>query len=214
MFILGALIFGALAINYYAHGPLLALDQKLATILPNIGLRSPIYVKYLMNSGFYLGNEAVTVLVIFHVIYFYIKKYWQEMWLMLSALAGGTLCFWILSHIVNRQRPLDQLWIIVKFPGFPSGHGVVAVTFFGLLAYLTIPKIQSVFWKVFVIILTVLIILFIGFTRVFTGGHYLTDVLAGYAVGLAWAGLSFTLIEIYFQKRKNKDVKKEQIEGD
>ena len=40
-----------------------------------------------------------------------------------------------------------------------------------------------------------LTILYIGFCRLYMGGHYLTDVLAGYALGVAWAGLVFTLIE-------------------
>lgn len=213
MFIFGSLVFGALAYNLYAQGPLLILDRELANTLPAVGIKSPIIVKYLMDAGFFLGKEAVTVLVVFHVVYFYVKKNWQEMAMMLSGMVGGTAVFWILSHIINRPRPLNQLWIQVKLPGFPSGHAVVAITFFGLLAYLIVPKIHSVFWKVFVITVTVMIIIFIGFSRIFTGGHYLTDILAGYAVGLAWAGLTYTLIELYFQKRRSRNVQKEQIKA-
>ncbi len=210
MFIFGSVVFGALTYNLYAQGPLLVWDRELANNLPAMGLHSPIIVKYLMDAGFYLGKDVVTVLVIVHVVYFYIKKNWQEMALMLTGVIGGTVVFWILSHVINRQRPLDQLWIIVRLPGFPSGHAVVTVTFFGLLAYLIVPKIQSAFWKAFTIIVTVIIMLFIGFSRIFTGGHYLTDILAGYAVGLAWAGLTYTLIEIYFQKRRSRNVQKEE----
>jgi undecaprenyl-diphosphatase len=54
-----------------------------------------------------------------------------------------------------------------------------------------------------------LIILFVGFSRIFTGGHYLTDIIAGYAVGLAWSGGIYTLIELFFQRRRNRNVKKE-----
>jgi membrane-associated phospholipid phosphatase len=212
MFVFGSLVFGGLAYNLYAQGPLLILDRELANTLPEVGLKSPIFVKYLMDAGFFLGKEVVTVLVIIHVVYFYIKKNWQEMAMMLSGVIGGTAIFWILSHIINRQRPLDQLWIIVKLPGFPSGHAVVTVTFFGLMAYLIVPKLESAFWKAFTIILTIVIMLFIGFSRIFTGGHYLTDILAGYAVGLAWAGLAYTLIEIYFQKRRSRNVQKEEIQ--
>jgi membrane-associated phospholipid phosphatase len=213
MFIFGSLVFGGLAYNLYGQGPLLIVDRQLASTLPVLGSKSPIIVKYLMDAGFYLGKEVVTVLVIIHVVYFYVKKYWQEMAMMLTGVIGGTVIFWILSHIINRQRPLDQIWIIVRLPGFPSGHAVVTVTFFGLLAYLIVPKLQSVFWKAFTITVTVMIMIFIGFSRIFTGGHYLTDILAGYAVGLAWAGLAYTLIEIYFQKRRNRNVQKEEIES-
>ena len=46
-----------------------------------------------------------------------------------------------------------------------------------------------------------LIILYIGFSRLFVGDHYLTDVLAGYALGVAWSGLAFTLVELVFKTR-------------
>ena len=42
---------------------------------------------------------------------------------------------------------------------------------------------------------------YIGFSRIFLGGHYLTDIIAGYGLGLAWAALVFTLIERLFLKR-------------
>jgi undecaprenyl-diphosphatase len=86
---------------------------------------------------------------------------------------------------------------------------MAAVTFFGLLAYLLAPKMRSAFGKVCVVGLAILIMLFIGFTRVFTAAHYFTDVLAGYAMGIAWFGVVYTLVEKYFLRRKvihaNKD---------
>ena len=209
MFIFGVLAFGALTYNLFAQGPLLIWDRELANNLPAMGLTSPIIVKYIMDAGFYLGKDALTVLVIVHAIYFTFKRFWQELAMMLIGVMGGTAMFWIISHIINRARPTDQLWIIVNLPGFPSGHAMAAVIFFGLLAYLMAPKMPSAFWKVFVVAMALLIIVFVGFSRIFTGGHYLTDILAGYAVGIAWSGLSFTLIEIYFQKRRSRNVQKE-----
>lgn len=207
MFLFGGLAFGALYYNLMVQGPLFKWDIALAKILPGIGSKSPGFVKYIMDGGFYLGKEVVSVLTFFHSIYFLYKRYYQELAMMLSGVMGGTVLFWFLSHLIDRQRPTDQLWIIVKLPGFPSGHAIVAVAFFGLLAYLLAPKMPSTFWKAFVIAAAILIIGFIGFTRIFTGGHYLTDILSGYAVGIAWCGFIFTLIEIYAQKRRSRYVK-------
>jgi undecaprenyl-diphosphatase len=64
----------------------------------------------------------------------------------------------------------------------------------------------SIFWKWTVGFIALLVVLFDGFSRVFQGNHYLTDVLAGYALGLAWAGLVYTLIEKIFIKRKVTNV--------
>jgi undecaprenyl-diphosphatase len=65
----------------------------------------------------------------------------------------------------------------------------------------------SRFWKIIVIAAALLVIAFVGFSRVFTGGHYLTDIFAGYAVGLAWSGVAYTLIEMFFQGRRLRNVK-------
>jgi undecaprenyl-diphosphatase len=67
---------------------------------------------------------------------------------------------------------------------------------------------SSVFWRWVVIISALVMIGFIGFSRIFTGGHYLTDILAGYAVGIAWFGAAYTLIELYFQKKGMQNDKK------
>jgi undecaprenyl-diphosphatase len=123
-------------------------------------------------------------------------------------MAGDSLLFLSLSNFIGRARPPTQIWDILKIPGYPSGHTMAVVVFFGLLAYLLIPNIQSAFWKAVVVATAIFLIVFVGFTRVFTGGHYLTDVLAGYAVGIAWSGMVYTLIELYFQKRRNLNVKK------
>ena len=202
MFLTGCLIFAALAVNFFANGPLLTWDNTIANTLPAIGLKSPPYIKTIMDTGFYVGDYLVIALVILLDIYFLYKRYWQEFVMVTFGFAGSTLLFYILSNLIARHRPLTQIWIIEKIPGFPSGHAVAVVVFYGLLAYFLVPKMPSVFWKVVVIVATLLIIGFVGFTRIFTGGHYLTDVLAGYAVGIAWAGLFYTLVELYFQRRR------------
>ena len=209
MFIFGSLMFGALTYNLFAHGPLLAWDKALANTLPAIGLKSPAFVKILMNAGFYLGKEVIMVLDILLAFYFIYKRYWQELAMVTIGWTGSALLFYSLSTFIARARPPTMIWIIVSIPGFPSGHAVATVTFYGLMAYLFVPKMKSTFWKAVVVAVTLLIIGFIGFSRIFTGGHYLTDILSGYTVGIAWSGAIYTLIELYFQKRRIQNVKKE-----
>ena len=84
-----------------------------------------------------------------------------------------------------------------------------ALICYGFLAYLLVPKMPSLFWKWTVSIVALLIVLFDGFSRIFQGGHYLTDVLAGYALGIAWAGLVYTVIErIFITKEELENVEK------
>lgn len=209
MFIFGGLMFGGLTYNLIAHGPLLAWDTALANTLPAVGLKSPAFIKYMMIACFYIGKDVITGIDLLLALYFLYKKFWKEFVMVTIGWGGYVLLFNLFSRFIGRPRPPTQIWIIVNLPGFPSGHAISAVVCYGLLAYLLVPKMPSTFWKVFVVAAALLIIGFIGFSRIFTGGHYLTDILAGYAVGIAWFGAAYTLIEIYFQKRRSQNVKEE-----
>jgi len=162
-----------------------------------------------MDAGYYIGGWGVIILTILFGLYFIAKRYWQELAMVVIGMGGETLLFESLSILIGRARPPTQIWIILKIPGFPSGHTMAAVTIFGLLAYLLAPKVRSAFGKGFVVAVAILVMLFVGFTRVFTAAHYLTDVLSGYALGICWSGAIYTLIETYFQKRRSQNVKKE-----
>ena len=209
MFIFGSLMFGGFTYNLYTHGPLLEWDRVLANTLPAIGLKSPAFVKYLMIAGFYVGTYVIIVIDSLLGLYYLFKRYWQELAMVTLGGVGGSLLFYSLSTLIARPRPPTQIWNIVHAPSFPSGHAISVVACYGLLAYLLAPKMPSAFWKVVVVAAALLIIGFVGFSRIFTGGHYLTDVLAGYAVGIAWSGLVYTLIEKFFQERRIRNVKEE-----
>ena len=209
MFLVGGLAFGALTYNLLAQGPLLQWDRTLATILPVIGLQNPATLKPIMNAGYYIGDWGIIGLAILFSIFFLVKRSWQELAMVVLGTVGTTILFESLSNLIGRARPPTQIWIILKIPGFPSGHALSVVTFFGLLAYLLVPKMRSAFGKGMVIAVAIILMLFVGFTRVFTAAHYLTDVLSGYALGICWSGAIYTLIEIHFQKRRSQNVKKE-----
>jgi undecaprenyl-diphosphatase len=122
--------------------------------------------------------------------------------MLLIGAGGGAIIWYFLIGVFDRVRPANQIGIAVTDPSFPSGHALSAVLCYGFLAYLFLPKMPSLFWKSIVGIAALLTMAFIGFSRVYLGGHYLTDVIAGYTLGLAWAGLVFTLIEILFLKER------------
>lgn len=203
MFIFGGAVFGALTYNLLAQGPLLQWDRALAIALPAIALKSPAFVKYLMIATFYVGEIVIVVIDVLLSLYFLYRRYWRELAMVTIGGVGAALLFHTLSTLIARHRPPTQIWTIVNLPGFPSGHAISSVVCYGLLAYLLAPKMPSVFWKGVVVAAAVIVIGLIGFSRVFTAGHYLTDVLAGYAVGIAWSGVAFTLIEGYFHKRRS-----------
>jgi membrane-associated phospholipid phosphatase len=209
MILIGGLSFAALGYNLLMHGPLLQLDISVYRDLLAQALTAPPDVNEIMLFGFFLGKEVVQVIVTILSVYFIYRRFWREVGMLLISSAGGSLVWNFIIAYFARPRPPEQTGLpITTIPSFPSGHAMSALICYGFLAYLLIPKMPSLFWKWTVAIGALLIVLFDGFSRVFQGNHYLTDVLAGYALGIAWAGLIYTLIEIIFMRRNNEHVEK------
>jgi membrane-associated phospholipid phosphatase len=207
MFLIGSLMFGALAYNVWTKGPLLQWDVPVTTELHNEAVKEPPRIIELLIFGFFVGKELVQVITVILALYFLHKRFWRELAMLVVGLGGGAIIWYFLIGIFNRPRPTEQIGIVVTDPSFPSGHVITAVLAYGLLAYLFIPKMPSLFWKWVVVIASILTMLYIGFSRLFLGGHYLTDLLAGYALGIAWAGLVYTLIERISMGRRTGSIK-------
>jgi undecaprenyl-diphosphatase len=202
MFLAGSVVFGALAYNVQTHGPLLKWDVPLTQELHAEAVQEPARVIELLIFGFFVGKELVQVITVILALYFLHKRFWRELAMLVIGLGGGAIIWYFLTNFFNRPRPDAQIGIVVTDPSFPSGHVITAVLAYGLLAYLFVPKMPSLFWKWVIVIASLLTMLYIGFSRLFLGGHYLTDLLAGYSLGIAWAGLVYTLIERIFMRRQ------------
>jgi undecaprenyl-diphosphatase len=85
-----------------------------------------------------------------------------------------------------RPEPFYDYYPAPSSYSFPSGHALFAVCFFGGLAVLLTHRLNNRAVQVAVWLLAAVIILLIGSSRVYLGVHYPTDVVGGYAVGLAW----------------------------
>lgn len=202
LFAVGILIFGAFGFSLRTQGPLIQADLPVANGLHKIALNSPSFVLPVMIFGSFLGREMVVMIGLALGLYFFYKRFWRELAMVVVGFGGAEVIFELTSGYFNRHRPVfpKPYWEVLNVPGFPSGHTISAVICYGLLAYLLVPKMPSAFWKAVVIVVSLLIMFMIGFSRVFVGDHYLSDVLAGYALGLAWAGLAYTLVELIFKK--------------
>ncbi len=107
--------------------------------------------------------------------------------LMGAALAGGEALNTTLKLAFARPRPsfTDPLATAAGF-SFPSGHAMVSLVVYGALAFVVATAVSPRWAKGLVIFLASALILAIGFSRVYLGVHYPSDVVAGYSAGLAW----------------------------
>ncbi len=111
-------------------------------------------------------------------------------WLFAAVVLGGELGCEVLKLAVRRPRP-DPFFGVVA-PGsysFPSGHAFRSVTFYGMLAFSIVTRLRSPGTRAALWAAVVLIAAVAGFSRVYLGVHYPSDVLAGYSLAVAWVAL-------------------------
>lgn len=200
LFIGMTLTLAALAEHVVTGRPLTMVDQQLSGWLAR-SRTPPLTTFFIVVTS--LGSTAVAVIVAIVLgVYLVLRK--QRYWLAATMLSigGGMLLNRLLKLAFQRARPeLDDP--IRTFAGysFPSGHTVAATVVFGTLALLLFVKVKSATARFMVLLIAGLVILMVGFSRIYLGAHYLTDVLAAMAEGIAWVSLSFTLVTFWKRRR-------------
>lgn len=116
--------------------------------------------------------------------------------LLLVSTAGGLVLTTALKSLFQRARPeLFDSGYTASFYSFPSGHATIAVGFYGTLTLLVAWRLKG-FWRWMVAAVGVTLVLLIGFSRLYLGVHYPTDIIAGFLAAPLWVstvGLAFFL---------------------
>lgn len=103
----------------------------------------------------------------------------------------------LLKETFDRPRPPTPDAIIHETnQSFPSGHAMGSITAYGLLAYLALRVLHRRWLQVALVAVLASLILAIGFSRVYLGAHYLSDVIGGFALGGAWLTACISGIEV------------------
>lgn len=126
-----------------------------------------------------LGNWQLVVPFFVLLLFLFFKKYQTFFWPFVFTVLSAESVTFIGKLLVHRFRPEGGAIVETDF-SFPSGHATIAVAFYGFLAYFLFKKTA----KKAIFASALFIILLIGFSRLYLGVHYVSDVLAGYLVGL------------------------------
>jgi membrane-associated phospholipid phosphatase len=148
-----------------------------------------------------LGNGIVLAGVAAIVAYLLARRrYYRETVLMVLAFVGAQVLSYSLKLAFRRDRPFftDPLATVSTY-SFPSGHATVSIAVYGAVTLVLIRRLTGAA-RIACVAAAVLLVSLIGFSRLYLGVHFLSDVLAGYSVGLAWLALCVVVLDLHHRR--------------
>jgi membrane-associated phospholipid phosphatase len=115
-------------------------------------------------------------------------------------MAGAGALQWLAKAITDRNRPNEAPW------GFPSGHVLSMVVFFGLMIYLVATASRRRRrWRLLACIVCLAPVVVVAYSRLYLDKHWLSDLAGGLTAGMAYLLLTIWVVEVLLVPPKEED---------
>ena len=166
--------------------PLVVADQAVFTFLQQLRTEA---VDRLMIGVTQMGSVGVMLPLILAVAaYLAFRRCWRTAGYWVATAASAELMVQVLKGTLGRHRPMALYQGVEQF-SFPSGHATISAVVLAYLAFL-LARGQSLRWRLAVGATAAVYVTLVGFSRLYLGAHWMSDVLGGFTFGLAAASLS------------------------
>jgi undecaprenyl-diphosphatase len=184
-------LFGGLAEDLLTGDPIVRFDRSTAAYLHSIAT-PPLTTLFLVVTA--LGSlETVALLGVIVAAVLAWRRRWLYLGTWITAVAGSAALNHLLKGLFARPRPFFEHPLLVETSySFPSGHAMESFVLYGMLAYFAVLALESWRARTAVVFGAALLVLLIGFSRMYLGVHYFSDVVAGYAAGGVWLSTLIT----------------------
>jgi membrane-associated phospholipid phosphatase len=201
--------FAWLVIAVTSQGEVVRFDKAVSAELFEWKVRFP-FLADLLNFISHLGQPVwFWFLVGITCLYLFRRNQTKLIAFLLTSTIGGSLVNTAVKLSVNRPRPTFRDPDAITFQtgkSFPSGHAMSSTIAYGALLLIFLPIIPPKKRK-WAFAAYVLLVLIIGMARLGLGVHYVSDVLGGYTLGLAWLVLSTAAFEIWREERGKRRIR-------
>jgi undecaprenyl-diphosphatase len=169
----------------YDEEPLTSVDRAAAE---RVASSMPWWAEWLARPPSWLGGWiGVTALALIVCVVLLRERAWLDLAFFLTAVAGSQIVVSLLKAWFDRPRPhLGSVIAVPPSASFPSGHATAGVASLGAAVVLAAERIPSQRARTWLWTLAVIGGLAVGASRIVLDVHYVTDVLAGWCLGLAW----------------------------
>ena len=187
-----------------ANRSLDAVDQPVLDAA--VALRSPRLdsaVTAFTDVGGPVGMPIIAVAAV--AVLTWRRRRWTPIVLTTVAAAGSLVMTVVGKDFVDRARPPAALAVppLEVSPSFPSGHTLNATVLTTVIAYLVLIETTATWQRTVTVTVAAAFVVAMGLSRVFLGHHWLTDVVAGWLVGLAWALVVITAHRLWLTLREH-----------
>jgi membrane-associated phospholipid phosphatase len=180
-----AVVFTVLTLQVEARVGITRVDPRLESfvVAHRVG-----WVTSVSKVVAWIGSSFLLIPLILIVgAYVWVKRRdWKPLMKLAVALGGAIALYNAAKVLIDRARPPARMRVGEPVPGgsFPSGHTMEAIAVWGMVAVLAAGALSRRRWAP--VAGAVAVVLIVGAVRVYLGTHWLSDVIAGYALGGCW----------------------------
>lgn len=162
-----------------------------------IDQRSAFWTEVMVNASRLGSTPALIVIVLAAGAWLAWKGRKDDSLLVVVGSAGALALGPVLKAIVERPRPaLSDHVVFVSSWSYPSGHGLNSMAVLGLLTVLAVRERPGAVRRTLLVAIGAFLVVVIGFSRVYLGVHWPSDVLAGWLIGVLWLTVCFTIAHL------------------
>ncbi len=197
----GAVAFGIIALSVASSSPILKQEMQVSVYLHTHG--SPAFSAILLaitQLHSPVGLAGLALIVAFY-LWRHGDKFW--VWSLALALGGGMILNTMLKFAFGRARPTwdDPLLTTLTSQSFPSGHTSGATLFYGFLAAYMVWRMKNSAARILALMACAIMVAVVGFSRIYLGAHYVSDVLGAVSLSTAWLVFSLILVREIAKRR-------------
>ena len=180
-----SIVFALIAASVATTAPILKQDLQVSVWLHTHG--SPVFTAFLYAITQLHSPLGMCIMAALLCIWLWRRHH--HYWTLSLALAvpGGMLVNTAIKYLFDRARPSweDPLFTLSS-ASFPSGHTAGATLFYGFIAAYMVWHLKKAWERALVVAGCALMVAVVGFSRIYLGVHYLTDVLAAISMSIVW----------------------------
>jgi undecaprenyl-diphosphatase len=193
------LILAEISEDVLSHEPLTVVDAQLSIWLHAHG--SPWVTSAMRVATSFGSTLMVTCIAVALALYLLWRRHLYWLAALVLSVPGGALLNRLLKYACHRARPhFDNPILTLTGYSFPSGHTMMASVLYGVVAAYLCAHTPDWRWRLLIIVSAGVLITLVGFSRIYLGAHYLSDVLGAMAEGLAWLSLCLTVVYTIWQR--------------